>query len=109
MYYTGYFTVTLYFLGIICRYIVKPKRIYIPIIVLLSVFLGGGNYVSLLHGILIITGITAILIWQKCKGKSRVMGSITIILVICLMISALTPGNQVRQSGIWNIPAHMAI
>lgn len=109
MYYTGYFAVTLFFFGLVCRYLVKPKRIYLPILALLAVFLGGGNYVSLLPGILIMACITAILFLQKDMGKSGVMGAIMLILVIGLMISAIAPGNQVRQNGMWNIPAREAV
>ena len=50
MYYTGYFSVTLLFLGVAVRYLQKPRKYHIPLLAVLAAFLGGGNYVSLLQG-----------------------------------------------------------
>ena len=57
MYYTGFFAVTLFFLGTLLRYLYNGKKI----------------------------------------------------LILPLLVSAMAPGNQVRQDGMWKIPAWKAI
>jgi len=48
MYYTGFLAVTLFFFGTLFRYLDNGKRILLLPLLLFAVFLGGGNYVSLL-------------------------------------------------------------
>lgn len=48
MYYTGFFAVTLFFLGTLLRYLYNGKKILMLPLLLFAIFLGGGNYVSLL-------------------------------------------------------------
>jgi len=108
LYYTGYFSVTLIFIGLILRYIDDTKWYRIPWMILLAIFLAGGNYVSLLLAILLTITIAGILAFQK-KKQGWVIGGLVIILLVFLGISAAAPGNAIRQDGMWKIPAWKAV
>ncbi len=108
MYYTGFFAVTLFFLGTLLRYLYNGKRILLLPLLLFAVFLGGGNYVSLLPCMLLVVTVTFLLLLQKNK-KSYVCGITSAVLLLSFAVSAMAPGNQVRQDGMWKIPAWKAI
>ena len=108
MYYTGFFAVTLFFLGTLLRYLDNGKRILLLPLLLFAVFLGGGNYVSLLPCMLLSVTITLLLLLQKNK-KAYICGITSAVLLLSFVVSAMAPGNHVRQSGMWKIPAWKAI
>ncbi len=108
MYYTGFFAVTLFFLGTLLRYLYNGKRILLLPLLLFAVFLGGGNYVSLLPCMLLVVTVTFLLLLQKNK-KAYVCGITSAVLLLSFAVSAMAPGNQVRQDGMWKIPAWKAI
>ena len=108
MYYTGFFAVTLFFLGTLFRYLDNGKRILLLPLLLFAVFLGGGNYVSLLPCMLLSVTITLLLLLQKNK-KAYICGITSVVLLLSFAVSAIAPGNHVRQSGMWKIPAWKAI
>lgn len=108
MYYTGYLAITFFFCGLVCHYLHKPRWAYIPVLVLLAAFLGGGNYVSLLPTLILMLSLTAVLIIRhssKCWG----IGIASATLLAGLALSAKAPGNVMRQEDMWNIPAWKAI
>lgn len=109
MYYTGYFSLTLILFGLVVRYLLKPHWKYIPIFVILAVVLAGGNYVSLLPTILITVLLTLVLVYKRKYKQSCVIASVTVALLIGFAISALAPGNAVRQDELWKIPAWKAV
>ena len=108
MYYTGFFAVTLFFLGTLLRYLYNGKKILLLPLLLLAVFLGGGNYVSLLPCMLLVVTVTFLLLLRKNK-KAYVCGITSAVLLLSFAVSAMAPGNQVRQDGMWKIPAWKAI
>ena len=108
MYYTGYFAVTLFFCGAVVRYMVKPQKYRIPVMCFLAVFLGGGNYVSLLPTLLFMLMLTMVLVWKRAAG-ARGIGAVTLFFLICFCVNVLAPGNHVRKDGMWSIPAWKAI
>lgn len=108
MYYTGFLAVTLFFLGTLFRYLDNGKRILLLPLLLFAVFLGGGNYVSLLPCMLLSVTITLLLLLQKNK-KAYICGITSVVLLLSFAVSAMAPGNHVRQSGMWKIPAWKAI
>lgn len=108
MYYTGFFAVTLFFLGTLLRYLYSGKKILLLPLLLFAVFLGGGNYVSLLPCMLLVVTVTFLLLLQKNK-KAYVCGITSVVLLLSFAVSAMAPGNQVRQDGMWKIPAWKAI
>lgn len=108
MYYTGYFAVTLFFLGMVCRYIMSFKKRYIPVLALLGVFLAGGNYVSLLPCILIMCTICAGLLIKHSK-KAIPLSVVTVLMAAGLLVSAAAPGNMMREEQIWEMSALKAV
>ncbi len=108
MYYTGFFAVTLFFLGTLLRYLHNGKKLLLLPLLLFAVFLGGGNYVSLLPCMLLVVTVTFLLILQKNK-KSYVCGITSVVLLLSFAVSAMAPGNHVRQDGMWKLPAWKAI
>lgn len=108
MYYTGFYAITLIFGGIIVRYLLCPKKHHIPVLVFLALFLAGGNYVSLLPCILLLITLMALLIWKRSK-KSVVIAGLVVLMLIGLGISAMAPGNQVRQQNYIQLSAMEAV
>lgn len=107
MYYTGYFAVTLFFFGMTGRYLISGKRYFLPALMVLAVFLAGGNYVSLLPCILLTGTLTAALA-AKHSRKGIWMGVVLLLLLGGLLISAAAPGNQVREGNLWEMSAFKA-
>ena len=108
MYYTGFFAVTLFFLGTLLRYLYNGKKILLFPLLLLAVFLGGGNYVSLLPCMLLVVTVAFLLLLRKNK-KAYLCGITSAVLLLSFAVSAMAPGNHVRQDGMWKIPAWKAI
>jgi hypothetical protein len=108
MYYTGYFAVTLIFFGMLARYLITGRKLYLPFMAIIAVFLAGGNYVSLLPALLLCILITAALILKR-SDKWVPVGIVTLLMLIGLIISAAAPGNQMRESSLWEMSAKDAI
>lgn len=108
MYYTGFFAVTLFFLGTLLRYLYNGKKILLLPLLLFAVFLGGGNYVSLLPCMLLWVTVTLLLLLRKNK-KAYICGFTSVVLLLSFAVSAMAPGNRVRQDGMWKLPAWKAI
>lgn len=108
MYYTGYFALTLFFLGMVSRYAEKQRKGYLTGMSLLAVFLAGGNYVSLLPCLIIMVLLTGWMFWKKRPGRYGILAA-AFCLLAGLIVSAAAPGNRVRQDGMWQIPAWKAV
>lgn len=108
MYYTGFFAVTLFFLGILFCYLHSKRKLLLVPLILLGIFLGGGNYVSLFPCLLLLVTMTFMLAWRGNR-QALSLGIVTVVLGLSFGISAVAPGNSVRQSGMWKIPAWKAI
>lgn len=111
MYYTGFFAVTLLFFGGILRYLTVRTgggRWRIPVLMFLAAFLAGGNYVSLLPGMIILMLVTVGLAYRRDK-RAWGIGSVTVIMTAGFIVSAAAPGNRMRQSDMWKISAWKAI
>lgn len=112
MYYTGYLGLSLLFLGLLCKLLTKPGFLPCLLSSLLAFFLAGGNYVSLLPTMLIAFAITGLVLLRDLKaGERRISYFLPACFALCggFLISALAPGNKVRQSEMWKIPAIKAI
>lgn len=109
MYYTGYFALTLFLLGLVIRYLINMRWQYIPVSVILAAVIAGGNYVSLLPAIVIMVLVALGLGFKKEYRRCSVIASVAAILLLGLAISALAPGNAVRQQELWQIPAWKAV
>lgn len=109
MYYTGFFAVTLFWAGLICRCLLKPKVYKMIFSWLGAFFLAGGNYVSLLPCLILLFCATLCLFIQKKRGKAVYLAITFGVMLTGFLISALAPGNAVRQNGMWKTSAHIAI
>lgn len=109
MYYTGFLAVTFFFWGVICRYLFAPRIGWGILAWILAAFLAGGNYVSLLPCLILLFCLAIMLSYQR-RRKETICVIITFtVMLLGFMISAMAPGNEVRQSGMWKISAHIAI
>lgn len=108
MYYTGYFSVTLFFWGIMLRWLKHGGREKVAVMVFLAAFLAGGNYVSLLPVLLLTATLLAVQIYRK-NPRAWGIGIIFAAMLGGFAVSALAPGNQLRQAGMWKISAWKAI
>lgn len=108
MYYTGFFSATLFFFGLLFRYLISGKRILIPLLMLLAVFLAGGNYVTLLPCMLLVCTMTVGLI-RKRSAKGFVTGAAVLLMLAGLAVSASAPGNWVRGEHLGDMSAVKAI
>ncbi|MGN0167744.1 MAG: DUF6056 family protein [Acetatifactor sp.] len=108
MYYTGYFALTLFFLGMVSRYLKRQRKGCLAGMLFLAAFLAGGNYVSLLPCLIIMVLLAGWMIWKKKPGVCGVAAS-AFCMLAGLVVSAAAPGNRVRQDGMWKIPAWKAV
>lgn len=112
MYYTGFFAATLFFFGLLLRYLAGGTgkgKWRIPVLMLSAAFLAGGNYVSLLPCMILLLLATAGLIYRK-DPKAWGAGLTTVTMIAGFIVSAAAPGNRMRQSsGMWKMPAWKAV
>lgn len=108
MYYTGYFALTLFFFGLLLRYLSGKYKRHLPGLFVLALFLAGGNYVSLLPCLILLVLMNIRLIFQK-NPKAWGVGITTAAMLAGFLVSAAAPGNRVRQSDMWKIPAWKAV
>ena len=109
MYYTGFFSLSLFFSGIVCRYIREACIRHIVVLSLLALFLAGGNYVSFLPTMLVFLCTIALLFLIKDYRKMRGLLIVFSFMAAGFILNAMAPGNQMRQNGMWKIPAWKAI
>ena len=92
-YYTLLFSFFLIELSLILKYYRKPKKINYFAICFLSLIVAGGNFVTALQQIIILTLINLYLLFNK---KSKKFLPVLLISIVGLMISGLAPGNANR-------------
>lgn len=110
MYYTGYFVLSVFFLGVLIRFFMDSKTHRIVSLSLMAIFIAGGNYVSLLPLLIILALSLAFLIFKK-KSKKQILGvSLSLICMLAgLAVSALAPGNKLRAEETYSPGAIKAI
>lgn len=109
MYYTGFFALSLVFLGLLLRELSNQRKRRLALLLILAVFLAGGNYVSLLPLMILTVCLTIYLIAAHKRRPALELSMICIVLLCSFAVNALAPGNAVRQSGMWKIPAWKAV
>lgn len=100
MYYTGFLALTFVFWGVVFRFFEDYKISRYIFMVPCSLIIAGGNYVSLLPTILLL-----VLMIIRSAFKKDVKAIIALsVNVICqlagLIVSAMAPGNAIRQSSL---------
>lgn len=109
MYYTGYLALTFFFWGKLVRYLSRPRIRDVIFLAVLAVFLAGGNYISLLPSMILLVLVTAWMFYRKDKKRGIGIAVITAAILAGFLVNAMAPGNAVRQSDMWKIPAWKAI
>ena len=100
VYYLFFYCLELFLFGgiISCLAKQKPKTwLYAIACVPLALFIGGGNFVTALNTAIILFLITAFLVWKKNR-KWIFTAAVLIADAISFSISALAPGNAIRQA-----------
>ena len=108
MYYTGFYALTLFLIGVMLRYLVRPRKYHVPILLAMAVVVGGGTFLAVLAAVLVFALLTIGLFLRKSKAYV-VSGSVTIVLAVCLLFSITAPGNSVHSGEMWRISAPKAI
>ena len=104
MYYTGYLAFTFVFWGVLIKTLRNPSIKRTCILSFMAVFIAGGNYISLLPTMIIlflfILYYVYQVIWKRAQKQEQLI-SLCIIFACMLggfVVSALAPGNAVRQA-----------
>lgn len=108
MYYTGYFAVSLLYIGLMIRYVRQQSVRRFVLLLLLAVFLAGGNYVTLLPCLILSMLVSGWLISRK-SASAGAIAAVALTMLAGLIVSAAAPGNYIRQDGMWRIPAWKAV
>ena len=99
MYYTGFFIIDIFFIGMLIRFLKDSKTYRMIILELMAVFIAGGNYVSLLPLIIITVFVLVLLFINKSSVKQKIaVGMATVLMLAGLAVSVLAPGNKVRAA-----------
>lgn len=109
MYYTGFFALTLVYFGLLVRSLRRSNAGRGFLLAALAVVIAGGNYVSLLPAILMVCCLLCQSVWKKNRENVLLLTENLLLLLAGLGVSAIAPGNQVRQGDLWKIPAWKAI
>jgi len=96
LYYGGFFGLMLFGVGVAMEYYFAGKKRHLVMLLLLSIMVGGGNYISLLVSLIILTLTSGYLLWKKSDRRWGFV-SAEVLLAGCFIISAIAPGNAVRQ------------
>lgn len=98
MYYTGFLALTFVFWGVVFRFLEDGKMAKLIFLVPCSLFIAGGNYVSLLPTMLLLL----LLLIRKATEKNLKSIIVLAINLICMLlgltVSAMAPGNANRQA-----------
>ena len=99
VYYTGFLSVTFFFFGLLFRFLKDKKTYRIVLLCILSLFIAGGNYASLLPSVLTVSFILFISILKKREKKITISLIVILLLLLTgLAVSILAPGNSVRAA-----------
>lgn len=108
VYYSGFYGIMMLLLGMVCKYYHEGGRLRLIMISLLTVFLGGSNYITLLVTMIIMMLIVDYGIWKKNPHKWGLLW-VFLLLLASFAISAAAPGNANRQEMSASLPAYKAI
>lgn len=108
VYYSGFYGIMMLILGMVCKYYHEGGKLRLVILSLLTVLLGGSNYITLLVTMILMMLIVDYGMWKKNSHKWGLLW-IFLLLLVSFAISALAPGNAVRQATSASLPAYKAI
>lgn len=112
VYYTGFFSISLFYVGLmlLCLWTQQAsrRRVYVGLLCVLGIVLGGGNYVTALLSLLV-TGLMVAVLAVKRNRHWKAFVLPLILLAGAFALSVAAPGNQVRQAGLESTEAVYAI
>ncbi len=108
VYYSGFYGIMMLLLGMVCKYYHEGGKIRLILLSVLTVFLGGSNYITLLVTMIIMMLIVDYGIWKRHPRKWGLLW-VFVLLLVSFLISALAPGNANRQATSASLPAYKAI
>lgn len=108
MYYTGYYGLTLLMFGLLCKYANTGKKRTLILLLFMELLIGGGNYLTLLWAMLVLT-LTAALQWMHKRPGRIGLTCAALFQIACFAVSAAAPGNALRGATTAQLPAYKAI
>lgn len=115
MYYTGFLACTFVFWGLLIKSLYQPKMWRTITLTFLAFFIAGGNYISLLPTMIILVLLIlyyAYLFFLKKEKKGNILAMLCLLAFFLFggfLISAVAPGNAVRQATTAGLPPIKAI
>lgn len=97
MYYSGFYGITMLLFGLLCKYIFTRRKTTLAGIFFLIFLVGGSNYLTLLWSILVLL-LTAAWCWWKKRPERLAVTGAALFQLGCFAVSAIAPGNAVRQA-----------
>ena len=97
LYYSGFYGITILLFGLLCKYIFTRKKTTLAGIFLLAFLVGGSNYLTLLWSMLVLF-LTAAWCWVKKRPGRLALTCAALFQLGCFAVSAIAPGNAVRQA-----------
>ena len=101
LYYTGFFSVSLVYFGLMILCVLTERasrrRVYVGILCVLGIVLGGGNYVTALLSALV-TVLALAVLTAKRSGRWKCFVLPLVLLAGAFVVSIAAPGNQIRQA-----------
>lgn len=113
IYYAGFFVLSLFYFGVMICYITMEARpfcgrLYIGLLIVLGILIGGGNYVTALLSLLVTVLAMVFAAVTHRKGWRWLLLPL-VFLAVAFGISAFAPGNAVRQASCESTSAWYAI
>ena len=97
IYYTLFFSLTLFQISHILKYFKYGKRCNFVFAIILTALLGGSNLVTASNQVIVLT-ILAIILFIKKHPKKIPFLALTVVMYITAAINMLAPGNEIRQA-----------
>lgn len=108
MYYSGFYGLTLLMFGLLCKYANTGKKGTLTLLLFMELLIGGGNYLTLLWSMIVLT-LVAALHWRRKRPRRISLTCAALFQIICFAASAAAPGNALRSATTTQLSALEAI
>ncbi len=97
VYYSGFYGITMLLFGLLCKYIFTRRKTVLAGIFFLEFLIGGSNYLTLLWTMLVLLLLT-VWCWLRKHPGRLALTCAALFQIACFAVSAIAPGNAVRQA-----------
>lgn len=104
IYYSGFYGITMLLFGLLCKYVFTRRKTVLAGIFFLEFLIGGSNYLTLLWTMLVLLMLTA-WCWLRKRPERLALSCAALFQIACFAVSAVAPGNAVRQATTSGLPA----